>query len=454
VPQTPTENTHDDTAFNRLPNAASLGSQEGKKPSGSRRASLPNLRDNWQSLISTLPQTLSRWPWLETARTLRQRFREDRLGLTASSLTFTTLIALVPLLTVMLAVFSSFPMFAGFQLALEKYFLQNLVPPNIAQPVLKAITQFTNKATQMGSAGLVALVVTALALVFTIDRTLNAIWRVRKPRPLHQRMLIHWAAITLAPLLVGVSLTLMTYLLSNTTRTARSMSATAEFFLHSAEFLLFVLAVSALFRYVPNTYVKWRHALAGAVFVAIGLQAAKRILTWYVGQVPIYASVYGAFATLPIFLLWLYVTWVIVLLGAVIAAYAPSLGRQVVAPGRHAGQRFTLALALLRELHAVQGRSPNGMSLPALAETLKLDTLVVEPVLGTLIDMDWVARLEEQGAQRHVLLVDPDTTSVEALSAKFLLEPSALNQSMVEHMRLDDLMLTKLLQPQEVAAAR
>lgn len=90
------------------------------------------------------------WPWLDTVRTLRERFREDRLGLTASSLAFTTLIALVPLVTVMLAAFSAFPMFGGFQLALEKYFVQNLVPPSIAQPVLKSLTLFATKATQMG----------------------------------------------------------------------------------------------------------------------------------------------------------------------------------------------------------------------------------------------------------------------------------------------------------------
>ena len=158
--------------------------------------------------LAALAPLLRSWPWLDTLRTLRERFREDRLGLTASSLTFTTLISLVPLVTVMLAVFSAFPMFAGLEPALQKYLLQNLVPDGIAKPVLQALTQFAGKARGMGTAGLALLVVTALALVLTIDRTLNAIWRVRRPRALGQRVLVYWSALTLGPLALGVSLTL------------------------------------------------------------------------------------------------------------------------------------------------------------------------------------------------------------------------------------------------------
>src|SRR5512138_3638535 len=102
-----------------------------------------------QELARTL-QALQRWPWMDTLRTLRQRFREDHLGLTASSLTFTTLISLVPLVTVTLAIFSAFPMFASFQESLQKYFLQSLVPDNIAKPVMVALTQFAAKANRLG----------------------------------------------------------------------------------------------------------------------------------------------------------------------------------------------------------------------------------------------------------------------------------------------------------------
>ena len=155
--------------------------------------------------------------WLDAALTLRERFREDRLGLTASSLTFTTTIALVPLITVALAVFTAFPMFAKFQDVLQKWLVESLVPDNIARQVLGYLSQFAGKASKLGVAGLAALLASALALVFTIDRTLNSIWRVRTPRPFGQRVLVYWAAITLGPVLLGASLSMTSYALSAAT---------------------------------------------------------------------------------------------------------------------------------------------------------------------------------------------------------------------------------------------
>src|ERR1700748_67914 len=205
-------------------------------------------------------QTLRNWPWFETLRTLRARFRDDRLGLTASSLTFTTLISLVPLLTVMLAVFTAFPMFSSFQSGLEKYFLQTLVPPNIAKPVLGALTMFATKASRLGAFGLIALGFTAMALILTIDRTLNAIWRVRKPRPIAQRVLIYWAAMTLGPLILGASLTLMSYAISASSGMVQQMSGGVSFSLSLLEFLTLASAMSALYHYVPHAPVALRHA--------------------------------------------------------------------------------------------------------------------------------------------------------------------------------------------------
>src|SRR5690606_4882097 len=127
---------------------------------------------------------------------------------TASSLTFTTTIALVPLLTVMLAVFSAFPIFQQLRGTLQEYFVETLVPDSIAQPVLEALTQFSGQASGLGAAGLVFLALTALALLLTIDRALNGIWRVPRPRPIAQRVLIYWAAATLGPLLLGLSLSI------------------------------------------------------------------------------------------------------------------------------------------------------------------------------------------------------------------------------------------------------
>jgi len=210
--------------------------------------------------LATLLTTLRTWPWFDTARTLRQRFLEDHLGITASSLTFTTLIALVPLVTVMLALFSAFPMFAKFQGALQQYFLQSLVPDAIAKPVLGALTQFAAKANRLGSVGLVFLLFSALALMLTIDRTLNSIWRVRKPRPMAQRVLVYWAAVTLGPLLLGVSLSITSYAISASRGLVESTPGGVRLLLGAIEFGLLASGLARLYRFAPNTYVRWTHA--------------------------------------------------------------------------------------------------------------------------------------------------------------------------------------------------
>ena len=395
--------------------------------------------------LPDLVQTLQTWPWLDTLRTLRARFREDRLGLTASSLTFTTLISLVPLLTVMLAVFSAFPMFASFQDSLQRYFLQTLVPADIATPVLKALTTFASKAKGVGSVGLVLLFLAALALMLTIDRTLNAIWRVRTPRPIAQRVLVYWAAATLGPLVLGVSLSLTSYALSASQGLVGVMPGGVSLLLGMLEFLLLAAALAGLFHYVPNTHVRWRHALAGGMFAALGFELAKKLLSWYLQAVPTYTVIYGALAAVPIFLIWIYFGWVIVLLGAVIAAYAPSLQMRVKRWPDGPGARLQLALAVIRELARAHARGERGLSAGQLAEVLRTDPLQTEPILETLQQFDWVGRLDEPHDPRFVLLCDPARTPAQPLLAQLLLEPSPASRGLWQRAGFDTMTVQELL---------
>ena len=395
--------------------------------------------------LPDLLQTLQTWPWLDTLKTLRIRFREDRLGLTASSLTFTTLISLVPLLTVMLAVFSAFPMFASFQDSLQKYFLQTLVPDSIAKPVLAALTQFASKANRLGVVGLVLLVITALALMLTIDRTLNAIWRVRTPRPIAQRVLVYWAAATLGPLVLGISLSLTSYAISASKGIVGVLPGGVTFLLSVLEFSLLAGGLASLFHYVPNTHVRWRHALAGGVFAAAGFEFAKRLLGWYLAQVPTYSVLYGAFATVPIFLIWLYLGWVIVLLGAVIAAYAPSLKSRVKRWPDAPGSRLQLAVAVLRELERTHRAGSRGLGMGDLSEALQTDPLQTEPILEALMAFDWIGRLDEGADPRFVLICDPADTPAQPLLAAMLLEPSALSRGLWKRAGFDSLTLRGLI---------
>jgi membrane protein len=374
--------------------------------------------------LEALVRHLSHFPWRSTAHTLRERFREDRLGLTASSLTFTTTIALVPLITVALAVFTAFPMFAKFQDVLQKWLLESLIPDNISRQVLGYLTQFAGQASKLGVAGVALLFSTALALILTIDRTLNGIWRVRTPRSIGQRILVYWAGLTLGPLLLGISLTLTSYAISASRGLVGVMPGGVQLLLDALQFFLIAWGMAAMYHYVPNTQVKWAHAWAGGLFVSTGFELAKKLLALYLSKVPTYSVVYGAFATVPILLIWIYMAWVIVLLGAVIAAYLPSLLTGLESRARSHGLQFQLALETLQQLDRVRAMVDKGLTVHQLSALLRVDALQLEPVLETMSELDWIGLLREEldgDAARFVLLTNPDTTPLAPLLNALLL---------------------------------
>lgn len=369
---------------------------------------------------------LSHFPWRNTAAVLGERFREDRLGLTASSLTFTTMIAMVPFFTVALALFTVFPMFARMQGSLQRWLIASLIPDNIARQVLGYLNQFASKASGLGIAGLVVLLVTAIALILTIDKTLNNIWRVRSPRPFAQRVLIYWAAITLGPLILAVSLSTTSSVFSMSRGLVGDGGSVLKLLFDTLEFGLLALGMASLYHYVPNTTVRWSHAWAGGLFVAAAIEIAKRMLGYYLSLVPTYSVLYGAFATVPILLIWIYTAWVIVLSGAVIAAYLPSLLTGVARRGGAAGWPFQLAVEALRHLHQAQETPERGLGITGLVQRMRVDTLQLVPVLETLVALDWIAPLAEEPASedpRYVLLAHPDTTSLTPLLGELLIPP-------------------------------
>ncbi|MEO0003431.1 MAG: YihY family inner rane domain protein [Pseudomonadota bacterium] len=367
--------------------------------------------DAW---LPGLLQLLGRFPWRTTALTLRDRFREDRLGITAGSLTFTTTISLVPLFTVGLAIFSAFPVFGRLQAQLQQWLIQSLIPDTIARQVSNYLLQFSQQAGKMGWAGAVFLLVTALTLVLTIDRKLNDIWRVRQPRSLTQRVLVYWAVLTLGPLLLAASLSLSSYAVSASRGWVSAVPGGVKLALDAVEFLLGLTGMAALYRFVPNAPVRWSHAFIGACLASTAIELAKRVLGWYLVQVPTYSVVYGAFATLPILLIWLYTGWVIVLLGAVLTAYLPSLVSGIERHSDAPGWNLQLALELLACLERARADGRRGCSLESLARQLRIDPLQLEPPLEALEALDWIGRLSEDEA-RHVLLVDAASTPLAPL---------------------------------------
>ena len=403
--------------------------------------------------LQALLTELSHFPWKTTTHTLRERFREDRLGLTASSLTFTTVLALVPFMTVALAVFTAFPIFGELQGGLQRWLVDSLVPDSISRPVLGYLTQFAAQASRLGVAGLSILLVTALMLILTIDRTLNNIWRVRRLRPLGQRVLIYWAAMTLGPLVLGASLALTSYAMSASGGLVRAVPNGVRLLFDSIEFLVLAASMAALYHYVPNTPVKWRHAWTGGLFVATCMELAKKALAIYLGKVPTYSMVYGTFATVPILLVWIYVAWVIVLLGAVVTAYLPSLLAGVARRGTVPGWAFQLAVEALQELQCARRHVGKGLRAGQLAQLLRVDALQLAPVLDALTALDWVGRTSDsarsagdEAEPRYVLLVDPATTLLEPLLQRLLLDRTDSLGPLWDSAGLAQLHLSDLLQ--------
>ena len=394
-------------------------------------------------------QELAEIPWRQMARHLYWRFREARLGVSASSLTFTTLLALVPLLAVGLALFTAFPVFGKFQDTLQRWLVDSLVPDSISRQVMGYLTQFSRKANRLGSVGLVAVVGTAVALMVTIERTLGQIWHVQRQRPLAQRILLYWSALTLGPLFLGGSLAITSYLVSvSRTMVGDVLPGGARLWLDMLEFVLLVVCISGLYFYVPYTRVRWRHAITAGVMCGLGIELAKKILAIYLAQIPTYSAIYGAFAAVPILLVWIYVAWVIVLLGAVVASSLPELGRQHLRQPSGAGWDFRMALEVLTQLHKAQCSSLRGLDVATLAQWLRVDVRQLDVALQCLMRLDWVGKLRDEARPlqaRLVLLVDPALTPLAPLAEQLLLAPSAEVQGVWKGSQLSSLRLEQAL---------
>jgi membrane protein len=191
------------------------------------------------------------------------------------------------------------------------------------------------------------------------------------------------------------------------------------------QFVLVAGGMAAMFYFVPNTTVRWGHAWMGGFFVSACMEVAKRLLALYLSKVPTYSVVYGAFATLPILLIWIYTAWVIVLLGAALTAYVPSLLAGI--PRRRSGNgwQFQLGLEVLRALDTARAQAQKGLTLPQMCAQLQVDGQRLEPVLEALGGLDWIGQLGESVDQangvRWILLVDPEATLLEPMVNALLL---------------------------------
>jgi len=249
-----------------------------------------------------------------------KHFRSDRCLRVASALSFTTLLALVPLVTVIFSMFSLFPVFDKWALEVQSFLFQNFVPA-AGETVRQYLAEFSSKAGRLTAVGLVVLLLSALLLLSTIEDAFNDIWRVKKGRAVFLRLLTYWAVITLGPMLMVVSLSMSSTLLSLKVISDQSLIATATGLFLSYMPVLFEFVCYVLFyKAIPNTEVKLRHAVIGALVATLFFELAKYGFALYILNFKSYQLIYGALATIPIFFVWVYVSWIVMLVGAVLAA--------------------------------------------------------------------------------------------------------------------------------------
>ena len=321
------------------------------------------------------------------------RFHRDDGFRLASGLTYASLLALVPLLAIALAMVSAFPAFQGVrETALDMLFRESL--PGAGDRVATWVSDFIDRAGKMTGPGILGLTVTAILLLSNVNGAFNSIWRVSEPRPWAMRLLVYWALLTLGPILVAASLSLSTAAFGaigggdafgGSATIARGLST-----------LLLAFGLGLIYFVVPHRWVNALHAAAGGLVGAGLFELATYAFGAYLANFPSYEAIYGAFSTLPIFLVWLFLSWCAVLLGAEVTAALPEW-RAIRAHGKAsgaAGARLALGLALL---HRLRGAMAEGRHLRRgeLVRGLPVTPADADAVLKRLRESGCIARTHQ-----------------------------------------------------------
>jgi membrane protein len=253
-------------------------------------------------------------------RFVSRRFVEDRCLTVAGSLTYTTLLSLVPLFTVSIILTSQLPAIRSLIEQVRAFALKNLEPAVGGRMVTAYMEQFAENASKLTYIGLLIVVATAVALMFTIDGAFNDIWRTKRQRSWWKRLAVYIGVLVVGPLLIGASLSVTSYLIHLSRNLESSLPFLDDWLLNLAPFSLITTALFLAYRFIPSRHVPGRHALFGAILAGLTFEIVKHLFVIYIMRVPTYSMVYGTFAAVPIFLLWIFCCWMVVLLGAEVTA--------------------------------------------------------------------------------------------------------------------------------------
>lgn len=287
------------------------------------------------------------------------RFMNDGCQQRAASLTFTSLLALVPLFAVSFAIFEAFPAYARMKGQVQSMLFDNMIP-QVGQSIQSHLDEFTQRTGELTAIGILFLIVSAVALMLSISGAFDTVWRAQKRRNFVARLLVFWAMITLTPMLFGASLTISSYLFTIARQSGvEEVTGSLTNFGVFLPFILQTIGFTALFVILPNHPVRKTDALAGGATAAVLFEGLKKAFALYITTFPTYQTIYGALATIPIFLLWVYVSWIIVLLAAELTAALPEwrAGYRNFTKGESSPQlRLITALSILSSLKVTQER--------------------------------------------------------------------------------------------------
>jgi len=323
------------------------------------------------------------------------RYVEDRCFDTAGVLAYASVFALVPLSVAIFGIFAAFPVFDAMSSRLTEFLFTNFLP-TAARSVEAYLRQYADSAARLTSVGVIALLASALWMMKSIEDTFNRIWRVSAPRPGLSRVLVYWTVLTLGPILAVSSLALSSYLLSLTVIGSDQELTWGPRLLSLVPLLVELSAFTLAYAIIPNRRVFFRHALAGGLLATVLFEFAKRGFAYYLQQVPSYEQIYGTLAVLPIFLIWLYLSWVVILLGASIAASLSAFRYQRKDLLLPKGYEMVGLLRLVGRLHEAQARGA-AISVEALqaSEPSLSDDLLMR-LLGVL-QSSYIVQRNESG---------------------------------------------------------
>lgn len=327
------------------------------------------------------------------SRFVVRRILDDDLFQAAASLSYTTVFALVPLSVVVFGVLSAFPVFADWSDRLSDYIFSNFVP-SAARSVEDYLKQFADNAGQLTTVGVIALLVSLLITLNRVEATFNSVWRVKAARPKLSRFLVYWTVLTLGALIAAASLAISTRFFALSLFDSVPGRFLESAMLWVAPLVIETFALAAIYRVVPHRTVQWRHALAGALLAAVLVELVKWGIGLYLGNFSSYSKIYGTLAFVPVFLLWVFLSWVAVLLGASLASSISAFRYQPISMRLPEGYEI---YGLLRLLARFDDARKHGEGLHA-DDILKLEPILtdalVQEMLGQLSDIKVVRRAE------------------------------------------------------------